>query len=387
MSPARVTGVRRHGTGYEARIQIRGRMTSRSFATWDEAVRWRNKQLEAVGNGSRLDTSSGRMTLGAWWELWQAGRIKRPNTIAREESAWRTYIEPRWATVPLRRISRVDAQAWVKSLTTVEGLALASVARVVHIVSAAIQAAVDDDLVDRNAFRRLSLPEADGDESRFATAAEAHAIEVAMDDHWSLMVPVFMDVGLRLSEMCGLRVRDVAFASPNWTVRVEQIVTEPHGRIEIGPPKTKAGVRTIPLLTPEIANRVSAHIVERGLGPDDLLFTGRAGHVTSPKNWRSRVFVPAVRAAGLYNADKPLTPHSLRHGAVTGWISAGLTDHYRLAKWLGHANPSTALRLYGHLLPEEDQGDLTGRMADARKRASEMSSRAPVVGITGSLPA
>ena len=71
----------------------------------------------------------------------------------------------------------------------------------------------------------------------------------------------------------------------------------------------------------------------------------------------------------------------------TGWISAGLTDHYRLAKWLGHANPSTALRLYGHLLPEEDQGDLTGRMADARKRASEISSRAPVVGITGSLPA
>jgi hypothetical protein len=141
-------------------------MTSRSFATWDEAVRWRNKQLEAVGSGGRLDSSSGRLTLGTWWELWQAGRIKRPNTIAREESAWRTCIEPRWATVPLRRISRVDAQAWVKSLTTVEGLAPASVACVVHIVSAAMQAAVDDDLVDRNAFRRLSLPEADGDESR-----------------------------------------------------------------------------------------------------------------------------------------------------------------------------------------------------------------------------
>lgn len=375
MSPAKRRGVRdgRWG-GYEARIQVDGRMVSRTFDTFDEAVAWRAEQERRRALGREVATGADRMTFGAWWQTWQAGRLKRPNTRAREESAWRTYIERRWGKVPLRRISRVDAQAWVRSLSEDDGLAPSTVVRVVHIVAAAMQAAVDDERVERNPFRRLDLPELDDDEARFCTIAEALAVEEAMDPWWALTIPVLMDVGLRISELCGLRVGDVAFASPNWTVHVGQIVTEPHGRIELGPPKTKAGSRTIPLLTPEVAGRVAEHIAGRGLGPDDLLFSGKRGHVASPKNWRARIFVPAVKAAGLHDEQHPLTPHSLRHGAVARWIGAGLTDHYRLARWLGHSSPITALRLYGHLLPEEDHSDLTGRLSSGRKAAAATGS-------------
>lgn len=370
MSPAKRRGIRegRWG-GFEARIQLDGKMRSRTFDTFEQAVAWRAEQERRRALGREVATGSDRMTFEDWWQIWQAGRIRRPNTLARDESAWRTYLKPRWARVPLGSIDRIDAQAWVRSLSEVHGLAPASVARVVHSAAAAMQAAVDDNRLERNPFRRLDLPDIEGNEARFCTIAEALAIEEVMDPWWSLTIPVLMDVGLRVSELCGLRVKDIAFAHPNWTVRVEQIVTTPHGHVQIGPPKTKAGIRTIPLLTPEVATRVAAQITARGLEPDDPLFSGKQGKFVLPTVWRTTVFTPAVKSAGLHDEHRPLTPHSLRHGAVARWIAAGLTDYYRLARWLGHASPATALVLYGHLLPEEDHSALAERLSLDRQNA------------------
>lgn len=368
MSPARVPGVRRHRDAWEARIMIGGRSVSQSFSTYDEAVRWRNRTAEANARGKNVTSSLDRTSFARHWEIWRAGLMHRPNTLARNDSAYRSYIGPRWGHVQLAKISRSDAQAWVRELEGA-GLAPATVIRVVQIASACIQAAVDDDILERNPFRRLHLPELVHEEARFVTASEAHAIEMAMDEWWQLTVPLAFDTGLRLSELCGLRVKDVAFNRPGWVVHVRQIVTEPSGCISIGPPKTKAGIRTVPTLTPQVAERVAAHIASRGLGPDDQLFAGRQGGPMRPVNWRSRIFRPAVEAARLDDAER-VTPHSLRHGAVASWIAAGVVDHYKLATWLGHRSPTTVTALYGHLIPE-DTTWLTDRLTSARVEATK----------------
>ena len=38
------------------------------------------------------------------------------------------------------------------------------------------------------------------------------------------------------------------------------------------------------------------------------------------------------------------TPHSFRHGAVAAWIDAGITDRYKISRYLGHGTP-TLLRI------------------------------------------
>ena len=63
-------------------------------------------------------------------------------------------------------------------------------------------------------------------------------------------------------------------------------------------------------------------IQERGLGPQDHLFTGPQGGLLTPSNWRNRIWHPAVLKAGI---EPPATPHALRHTAISRWIAAGAT--------------------------------------------------------------
>ena len=349
--PARVPGIRPKAGGWEARIKVAGRAFSRFFTNYEEAVRWRNKQAELSILGRNSDhRPSARMSFGEHWERWRETSNKRPNTIARYDSAYRCYIEQRWAKSPIGHITRSDAQEWVRDLQ-LERLAPATILKLVQITSACMQRAVDDDILDKNPFRRLELPELPDEEARFVTLAEAHKIEQAIDPWWSLTIPFLMDTGLRISELCGLRVGDVTFNKPNWVVHVRQIVTEPGGKLMVGPPKTKAGVRTIPTITPSVAKRVAEHIAERDLGANDFLYAGMRGGTMRPSNWRSRVFDAAVERSGIEDSHH-VTPHSLRRGAVAVWIAAGVVDAYKLSRWLGHRSPATVTQLYGHLIPE-----------------------------------
>ncbi len=137
-------------------------------------------------------------------------------------------------------------------------------------------------------------------------------------------------------------------------------------------------MRAVPTLTRPVAERLAVHIGERGLCPDDKLFTGPNGGIMRSSGWRSRIFRPAVASAGL---GPEVTPHSLRHGAVARWIAAGQSDPYVLSRWLGHSTPVIVYRTYAHLLPQ-DTTAITERM-EAEALAVPGSERpvSPVVDI------
>lgn len=149
-------------------------------------------------------------------------------------------------------------------------------------------------------------------------------------------------------------------------VHVREVLVEVRGKVTLGPPKTSAGRRTVPTLTQEISQRLEPF---RG-APGDPVFTGPAGGWLRPSVFRSRVWTPAVEAAGL--SDPKPTPHSLRHTAVAHWIAAGV-DPYRLAKWAGHRSVASIYRLYGHLLDTDanDEREALSAMRSAAIRDRE----------------
>lgn len=131
----------------------------------------------------------------------------------------------------------------------------------------------------------------------------------------------------------------------------------------MGPPKTGAGTRTVPLA------RVAVDALEEHLGtfgsadPRSHVFPGRDGGVLRAGQWRARYWGPAIRKAG---AD-PLRPHDMRHTAVSLWIAAGATPK-QVATWAGHTSVSVVLDRYGHLFPRNevpvlDRLDLLARPA------------------------
>ena len=84
-------------------------------------------------------------------------------------------------------------------------------------------------------------------------------------------------------------------------------------------------------------------------GADAWVFTADKGGVLRPANFRAKVWLPTVRAAGL----APLRPHDLRHTAVDLWMAAGANPK-EVSVRAGHTSVAFTLDRYGHLFEGHD---------------------------------
>ncbi len=139
------------------------------------------------------------------------------------------------------------------------------------------------------------------------------------------MLLLAMQTGLRLSELTGLRQRDVVLY-PSAHVRCEG-----KGRKE----------RCTPLTTSVVAV-LKAWVKERGDAPDSFLFPHKQGHRLSADAVQYTVAKHArlARQACPSLAAKRVTPHVLRHTAAMELLQAGV-DRSLIAIWLGHESLET----------------------------------------------
>jgi integrase len=77
----------------------------------------------------------------------------------------------------------------------------------------------------------------------------------------------------------------------------------------------------------------------------DHLFLTRYGNSLNRDKFRENVVRPALRAAGL---DDSLTNYSLRHSHASLLIREG-ADPLAIAHRMGHTDPGTTMRIYGHI--------------------------------------
>jgi len=92
-----------------------------------------------------------------------------------------------------------------------------------------------------------------------------------------------------------------------------------------------------------------------GRSPRDLVFKRDSG-LPWYGNYK-HLFKAAVREAGL---PDEFTFHGLRHTYASQLVQAGATV-YAVAEQLGHANPTTVLRTYGHLSPQMRESEVRQR--------------------------
>jgi integrase len=156
------------------------------------------------------------------------------------------------------------------------------------------------------------------------------------------VLAVAASLGLRLSEVFGLRWGDIDFAArlvhvraTNWRAEIEERT------------KSEAGERTVPLF--ESARRVLAARklrTERYTRDLDLVFATAVGTAMNPTDFERREFKRALKLAGLEGAFRF---HDLRHFAVSTLI-AQRADIKLLQAIAGHASATITLGVYGHLL-------------------------------------
>jgi integrase len=192
------------------------------------------------------------------------------------------------------------------------------------------------------------------------TLTQVHAITEALPPRLRVAAILGFWGGLRSGELRELRrgdLRIVTAPDANGTpidVVVTEIargVTELHqGRgIEFvaGPPKTRAGTRTV-VLPPEYADAVTTHLAEHvGAGDDALIVTSGDGISQLGAEGFHRYWRKAVAAAGLPG----FRYHDCRHYLVSHLPGAGASPALRRAL-SGHASEGISA-LYQHELPGE----------------------------------
>jgi integrase len=300
---------------------------------------------ERQAPGAWTDPSAGRTTFKAWLqEWWGSAADLRPSTVARDKAYFKSLILPRFGGMPLAAIRQPDVQAWVAELSA-RGFKPATVVKAYQLLGRTMTAAVNADMLPRSPCRAVRLPRVEREEMRFLTPAEVARLADVIGPSYRALVLLGAYGGLRIGELAGLRRRRVDLL--RGTVDVAEIVVEVRGELYVGPPKTRAGRRIVTL-----PRAVVAELAEH-LGPvgdlDAYVFTADKGGVLRTSNFRVKVWLPAVRAAGL----APLRPHDLRHTAVALWIAVGANPK-EVSVRAGHTSVAFTLDRYGHLFPGHD---------------------------------
>jgi integrase len=211
--------------------------------------------------------------------------------------------------------------------------------------------------------------------------AEIAAITPHLKGRWRPLILTAIFTGLRASELRGLRWPDLDLKKAELHVRQRADRYR-----KIGPPKSDAGERTIPL-PPQIMNILREWKLQCPKGELDLVFPNGDGNVEDHSNILNRGFFPTQMAAGIVaqakdkdgkilkdERGKPKMVakytglHSLRHFYASWCINrtkdGGLELPLKLVQErLGHATIVLTSDRYGHLFPRGDDSSELGAAA------------------------
>jgi integrase len=305
--------------------------------------------------------------LGDWLDYWLEHVVaanRRPATHALYETTVRLYLKPALGRYPLGRLSASRVQTFLTGQLA-DGHSIRKVQVMKTVLSSALARAMREELVMRNVARLAELPAWERKPITPWTAAEARAfLAVAKDDPLYPAFVLLLLYGLRRGEVLGLRWRDVD--EDDGELRVRQHIQRVHGELRVGPVKSTAGRRDLPLL--DLAAEVlearravqAADRAELGRAWQDtgLIFTTRTGRPIEPRNM-ARSFHRICRIRGL----RQINVHHVRHTTAT--LLKNLHVPARDAQLiLGHSRLAVTLEIYTHE-DREAKRDALGRISDA----------------------
>ena len=208
--------------------------------------------------------------------------------------------------------------------------------------------AIENDLCRKNPFRSRSAqpPKGTCGSHRSLTAEEIALVE-SVQHRLRPAAMVMLYAGLRKGEALALEMSDVDLVAG--VIHVTKSLRWPTNRPVIVPPKTAAGVRDVPILSPlrpVLAARIG-RIAESKRKRDLMTETA----FTSA--WES--YLKALSEAAGHPVS--IRPHDLRHTFCTMLRDAGV-DIKQAMIWMGHADEKMILRVYDHVTDQRTKNSI-----------------------------
>ncbi|MEV0839883.1 site-specific integrase [Actinocatenispora sera] len=310
-----------------------------------------------VARGEWIDPERGKVLLRDYADRWIAQRPKlRPRTVDLYRWLLGKHIAPYLGGVPLGRLSTAMVREWRAELLG-KGVSASMAAKAYRLLRAVLMTAVNEDnILPRNPCRIPGADAEDPAERPTLTVTEVYDLAAEMPDRFFALVLLATFASLRYGEATALQRRDLDLTAR--TVRVRQAFVERTGGVLLGPPKSRAGLRTVSIpasIVPELRRHLADYADD---DPDAWVFTGPKGAVLKRSNFNKlTAWKEAVAKLG-----KPgLHFHDLRHTGNTLAASSGASTRDLMAR-MGHDSMNAAL-IYQHATSEADRA-----IADALDR-------------------
>jgi integrase len=338
-------------------------------AEWDEL---RGK----AGNGETIPSRNVKLAPVAeqWWE--RKSRKLRSSTATEYRSALDLVHLP---LLGHRRLSQIDADAiaklqlgladrglnYVDRKRPARPLSRAQVDNYMKPLRGIMGHALRRKLIAVNPFDLLTADDRAEDDSehfvhewsdeeidKVLTQAQARDARPEARQEYGPLVYSAIETGQRLGELTGAEWGDLDLDAGVWSVSRQWTKAG-----ELGPPKTKNGIRRIPL-SPEFVRYLKAYKLRSAFSLDgDPVFTtvGRGGSRSgggarlSHRNVQRRAWEPIRDALEL---PGKVTFHQLRHAFASRAHSRGV-QLQDLSRVMGHSTTSVTERVYVHLYGRE----------------------------------
>ncbi|MGD6781358.1 tyrosine-type recombinase/integrase [Sutcliffiella horikoshii] len=299
--------------------------------------------------GSYIDPS--KVTLGEYITKWlENKRDISLETRSTNEGHLRNHILPIIGSIQLQKVSVSDIEKLIESLYD-KGLADGTVRKVYNLVNTCFKVATKKELLIKNPFDLLEKgdkPKKGKAKFDYWTTDEVKHFFKVLDHRQRIMFVLAIRCGMRRSEICGLRWKDINFS--NKSLSIIQTLRPQQG-LKIGT-KSSASSRSI-ALSETVIIELQRHrklILEERLACDeyqdnDLVVCQPNGLPVSLGNF-DKFWKRIIKNTGM----RYIKFHELRHTCASLLLSAGV--HPKVVKeLLGHSSISITIDTYTHLMP------------------------------------
>lgn len=292
----------------------------------------------------------------------------------------------------IKEVKTSDAKLFLIKMQS-DGKRHSTIKSVRGVLRPAFQMAVDDDLLVKNPFGfELAGVVVNDSVTREAITKDQMRkfLKFVHDDNvyckYYEAVYILFHTGMRISEFCGLNIKDIDFEHNVVTID-HQLQRMSNMELIIEPTKTRAGTRKLPI-TEDVAMMFRAIIEDRPKPKIEKMVCGYSGFLYLDKNdlpevalhWEHRFRHMVNRYNEIYRVQMPkITPHVCRHTYCSNMAKAGMNPK-TVQYLMGHSDIGVTMSTYTHLGLEDAQDEMI-RMEElnaARAEVNKTTGEKPV---------
>lgn len=311
----------------------------------------------------------------------------RESTKAGYVTVQRLLAREKFGSQQIKNVKISDAKLFLIKLQQEDGKSYSAVHSIRGVLRPAFQMAVDDDIIMKNPFGfELASVVVNDSVRREAVSRDQMRkfLKFIHDDNiyckYYEVVYILFHTGLRISEFCGLTIRDIDLK--NMKIKVDhQLLRTSQMKYMVTETKTEAGKRLLPI-TEDVAKMFRALVEDREApkiepiidGHSGFLFYDKEGMPLVAMHWQHRFNHMVNRYNEIYRIQIPnITPHVCRHTYCSNMAKAGMNPK-TLQYLMGHSDISVTMNVYTHVNFDDAEEELK-RMESFRLAQKEIDDK------------